>query len=52
MIFGIIGVLVGIYSLMHPMLMAFTVGILVGVYFIESGINMIVMACSIQQNEQ
>lgn len=52
LIFGIIGVLVGIYSLMHPLLMAFTVGILVGVYFMESGINMIVMACSIQKDEQ
>lgn len=52
MIFGIIGVLVGIYSLMHPMLMAFTAGILVGVYFIESGISMIVMACSMPQSEQ
>lgn len=52
LILGIIGVLVGIYSLMHPMLMAFTVGILVGVYFMESGISMIVMACSMPQNEE
>ena len=52
LVLGIIGVLVGIYSLMHPMLMAFTVGILVGVYFMESGISMIVMACSMPQNEE
>ena len=52
MVLGVIGVLVGIYSLMHPLLMAFTIGILVGVYFIESGINMIVMGCSIQQAEE
>lgn len=52
LILGIMGVLVGIYSLMHPMLMAFTVGILVGVYFMESGISMIVMACSMPQNEE
>ncbi len=52
MVLGIVGVLVGIYSLMHPMLMAFTVGILVGVYFIESGISIIAMACSMPQDEE
>ncbi|MCI8782315.1 MAG: hypothetical protein HFG83_06140 [Dorea sp.] len=41
---GILGLLVGIYSVVHPMLLALTFGILVGVYFIESGISMIVMA--------
>ncbi len=47
LILGILGVLTGIYSLVHPMLLAFTFGILVGVYFIESGISMIVMVCSV-----
>ena len=47
LILGILGVLVGIYSLVHPMLLAFTFGILVGLYFIESGISMIVLACSV-----
>lgn len=46
LIFGILGVLLGLYSLAHPMLLAFTFGVLVGVYFIESGINMVVMAVS------
>lgn len=48
LILGILGALVGIYSLVHPLLMAFTFGILAGVYFIECGINMVVVACSIQ----
>lgn len=48
LILGILGVLVGLYSLVHPMILAFTFGILVGVYFIESGINMIVLACAVQ----
>ncbi len=52
LVLGIIGVLVGIYSLMHPMLLAFTFGILVGVYFIESGINLIVMAFCAQEPEE
>lgn len=46
LILGILGVLLGLYSLAHPMLLAFTFGVLVGVYFIESGINMIVLAVS------
>lgn len=47
LILGILGVLLGIYSLAHPMLLAFTFGVLVGMYFIECGVNMIVMASSI-----
>lgn len=49
---GILGLLVGIYSVVHPMLLALTFGILVGVYFIESGISMIVMAQYMQTDEQ
>ena len=49
---GILGVLVGVYSVIHPMLLAFTFGILVGVYFIESGISMIVMAQYIPGKEE
>ena len=47
LVLGILGVLLGIYSLAHPFLLAFTFGVLVGIYFIESGINMIVMAVSV-----
>jgi len=49
---GILGLLVGIYSVVHPMLLALTFGILVGVYFIESGISMIVMAQDITRDEE
>ena len=52
LILGIIGVLVGIYSLLHPLLLAFTFGILVGLYFIESGISMIVMALRAPKAEE
>ncbi len=52
LVLGIIGVLVGIYSLLHPMILAFTFGILVGVYFIESGINMIVTAFCAPETEE
>ena len=49
MILGILGLLVGIYSFVHPLFAAFTIGILVGIYFIESGINMVVIAQYIQE---
>ncbi|MCI8666664.1 MAG: hypothetical protein HFG82_08350 [Dorea sp.] len=49
---GILGLLVGIYSVIHPRLLVLTFGILVGVYFIESGISMIVMAQDITRDEE
>lgn len=51
LVLGILSVLLGIYSLAHPLLLAFTFGVLVGVYFIESGINMIVIAASAPSEE-
>lgn len=45
LIIGILGVLVGIYSFFHPILfgitLAWLIGILIGVFFIQSGISMI-----------
>ena len=46
LVFGILAVLLGIYSLAHPSILVFTFGFLVGMYFIECGINMVVMAAS------
>ena len=40
-LFGVFDVLIGIYSLVHPLVLAFTLGILVGVYFIVSGVQLI-----------
>lgn len=51
LILGILGVLLGIYSVAHPFILAFTFGVLVGMYFIECGINMIVMAETISSEE-
>ncbi len=45
---GIIGVLLGIYSLGHPFLTAVSIGVLIGFYFIQSGINMITIACAVE----
>ena len=49
LVLGIIGILLGIYTMVHPMLLAFTMGILIGVYFIESGISMIVLSSQVNK---
>lgn len=40
---GILDIVLGIFSLVHPLVLAIGLGILIGLYFIESGVNMIVM---------
>lgn len=47
LIIGIIGVLAGIYSFAHPVLTAVTAGVLIGLYFVESGLNLIIMGVAI-----
>ena len=44
LISGILGVVLGLYSFAHPMVTAVTVGILIGLYFVESGFNLIAIA--------
>ena len=41
LIFGILDILVGCYSFFHPMVMAISLGILIGIYFIETGFTLI-----------
>lgn len=43
LIFGIIAVIVGIYSFIHPQISALAIGILIGIYLIEAGIDIIVL---------
>ena len=47
LILGIIALILGIYSFFHPMVSALTIGILVGIYLIEAGLNMIVLATAV-----
>ncbi len=44
LITGILSLVLGIYSFAHPMVTALTAGILIGMYFVETGINMIALA--------
>lgn len=43
-ILGILELVLGIYSIAHPFVLAVTIGILIGFYFIEAGINLIVVS--------
>ena len=44
LIFGIIAILLGIYSFFHPMVTAVSIGFLIGFYFIETGFTMMFAA--------
>jgi uncharacterized membrane protein HdeD (DUF308 family) len=50
-IIGILSVILGIYSFAHPMVTAITTGILIGLYFVESGIDMIVFGTTFKKIE-
>ena len=43
-IIGILGVILGIYCLMHPKVAALTAGFLLGFSFLETGFNMLMLA--------
>ena len=51
LISGILGVIVGVYSFLHPQLLAISAGMLIGFHFIETGINMIVVSIVLDKNE-
>ncbi|MBQ8092842.1 MAG: DUF308 domain-containing protein [Clostridia bacterium] len=38
---GVLDLIMGVYSMAHPAVLAVSLGILIGIYFIESGVNMI-----------
>ena len=40
-VLGVLEILMDIYSVAHPTILAISLGILTGLYFIESGVNMI-----------
>jgi uncharacterized membrane protein HdeD (DUF308 family) len=48
---GILGIILGIYCFAHPMVTAISVGILVGFFFVESGVSLITMALAVNDME-
>jgi len=49
LIFGILGILLGIFSFSQPLVSAITIGIMIGLYFIEVGITMIIAGAAAKQ---
>ena len=47
LILGILGLILGIYSFAHPLVSVFAIGMLIGIYLIETGLNMIVLATAV-----
>lgn len=46
---GVLCILMGLYSAVHPVVLALTMGLMVGLYFIVSGINMITMSAKMEE---
>jgi uncharacterized membrane protein HdeD (DUF308 family) len=42
-VLGVVAIILGIYSIAHPAVLAVSLGILISFYFIESGIDMILI---------
>lgn len=38
---GVLGILIGVYSVVHPLVLAITVGLMVSLYFIISGVDLL-----------
>lgn len=49
LIAGILGVILGVYSFLHPQVLAMSSGMLIGIYFIEAGISTIVLGTVIDR---
>ena len=41
---GLLGIALGVYTFVHPMVAAITLGWLIGLYFIEDGVSLITLA--------
>lgn len=51
LILGILSICLGVYTALHPTLGAFTIGVLVGIYLIEAGMDLIVIGAMIGRVE-
>ena len=45
----LLGILLGIFSFSQPLVSALTIGIMIGIYFIEVGITMIITGAAAKQ---
>lgn len=51
LIIGILSVIVGIYSFVHPNVSLFAIGILIGIYLVMAGIDLIVITATVSSVE-
>lgn len=51
LLLGILSICLGVYTALHPTLGAFTIGVLVGIYLIEAGMDLIVIGAMIGRVE-
>ena len=51
LITGILGVILGVYSFLHPQVVALSTGMLIGFYYIETGISTIVLSIVSDSND-
>ena len=49
LVMGVFSIILGIYSLIHPVALAFSVGVLIGIYFIISGINLVFLGIQLEK---
>ena len=49
LIFGILGILIGIMSFYHPLALVISIGIMIGIYFIEAGVTMIIAGAAVAE---
>ena len=52
LILGIISIILGVYTAVHPLIGVFAIGILVGIWVIETGIELIVVGSTIGRVER
>ena len=45
---GVLSIIAGVLSFMHPMITALTVGVLMGLFFVENGIDLIVFGSALR----
>lgn len=51
LVMAVLCLILGVYSLFHPVALAFSVGMLLGIYFIVSGINLVILGFQMEKKK-
>ena len=52
LVMAVLCFILGIYSLFHPVALAFSVGMLLGIYFVVSGVNLVLLGFQIERKAE